>query len=168
MKVKELLLEKRKKLLTYVLATGIGITTLSGCENKPEYTINQNGCIQIEGDIDYDFLKDCEFMILNFQDEKQAIYITYSSIDIDFLHRSEPVSDLLTGQILFSDFNSLEKDLSKLGITSYEMCSVNKYLLENQKQKSFYTKEDLTSYLNDFTNKYNQNSQNNSKKLVKE
>ena len=47
------------------------------------------------------------------------------------------------------------------------MYSVNKYLLENHQQKRFYTREDLTSYLNDFTNKYNQNSQNNSKKLVK-
>lgn len=162
MKLKELLLEKRKKLLTYALATGIGITTLSGCKNKPEYTINQNGSIKLEENIDYDFLKDCEFMILNFQDKKQAIYIINRAYYLD----EQQVTNLLTGQKLFSILNS-KKDLSKLGITSYEMYSVNKYLLENHQQKRFYTREDLTSYLNDFTNKYNQNSQNNSKKLVK-
>ena len=167
MKLKELLLEKRKKLLTYALATGIGITTLSGCENKPEYTINQNGSIELEENIDYDFLKDCEFMILNFQGKKQAIYITYRDYYSDY----QQVTDLLTVQKLFSIFYSkknAKKELSKLGITSYERCSVNKYLLENHQQKSFYTGEELTNYLNDFTNKYNQNSQNNSKKLIKE
>lgn len=164
MENKKLLLEKKKKLLTYSLVAGLGLSTLTGCESNFSYNTGDNGQIEVSDTISYNNLaKKCAFLVLHYPNNNIQIYMAKN----EFYRKHDlyiNYYDIETNQRILcinTNYSDSEKDN---GLESYEEFSVENFIIEHKYQKNEYTIEDIRKYINEFKEEY-QNNKN--KQLIK-
>ena len=162
MENKKLLLEKKKKLLTYSLVAGLGLSTLTGCESDFSYNTGDNGQIEVSDTISYNNLAKCRFLVLHYPNNNMQLYMAKKVSYRKNGNLYKNYYDIETNQRLLLIINdSSEKDY---GLESYEEFSVENFLIEHKYQKNEYTIEDIRKYINEFKEEY-QNNKN--KQLIK-
>ena len=148
--MKEELLKYKKKLIAYSIATGIGITSLTGCAKND---LNDGGTIN------YEAMMNTHFLNITYVDKKSTYIVDPIFITKNSVFR---VCDILTGKII--KFNI--KNLSKSSIISYQYeadLDMQQYLEQTDNIKNEYTKEEVKRIINNYVTSQNYSI----KKLVK-
>lgn len=165
---KNLLLKKKKQLLTYVTAATIGVSALTGCGNQGfNYQKDKDGKIEkITGELDYDSFKNLKFIhltndIANIDEyilaDQEVYYAAYSPSSEDYI-------DITNGNVVYDSDND---DYSNFNMDVIVDHMVN-YLYKYDMIKDLYTIDDATKLKENLLNDPDLNiKQKANKRLVK-
>lgn len=165
MNLRDKLLRTRRYLIASSIATALATVSLSGCGDdikKFEYQVNSEGDIDATGVTEYDYLKNCYILVLNYNDDTKKYFV--ASVTTGGGYRS----------LISYKYYNIENDkviltvkgdkIQNETISSYEAIPLCDYLTKDDYVKAEYSIDDIDKILENYKNEYGTDD---SKKLIK-
>lgn len=113
MSIKDNLKQYRKKLVTYALISGIGLSSLTACD-KIKYKTNENEIVEINGEIDIDEVRNFKFIhLINDKIKRDRYYLVKEEITICRSGNIVEYRNIENGMIIYNsdDYKNFRVDV---------------------------------------------------------
>lgn len=150
------------RLLASLLTVSLVTTNVTGCSNdKISYVVTDEGKNEIDGTVDYDYLKDCKVIKVCIFDEEK-IYIAKKKTD--WSDGWACYYDILDNKKICR----ISKESNSNNIILREAIDINDYLLYYDEVKEKYSKEDIKRIFEKIKQGYDAKTEKDNKTLTKE
>lgn len=150
----------KKACLGCILASMLA-TSLTGCGKKFSYVTKEDGSIETQGNVSYNYLKKCLFIQINYTDGTKTYYIAKNKIAYDYY-------DISTGkEVLSYSYSPYDNSYvtSHISIASFNYISIEDVLIKYNFIKEEYSVDDTDTLYNMCVKEFEQDE---NKKYVKE
>lgn len=154
---KQQLLKTKKKLLATAVATTLGITGLTGCEN---YETKKDGSIEFCCDLLYESLANYYILELNYENDNVYYVVDFyqhirgAEIDINDLMSSKNIGtiEMKEGYRLDRPIITAEQANISISADDFKLVKLKDYLVKKNNIKEKYSSDDINQILDSYKN----------------